>query len=272
MKILITGHNGFIGKNLKKRLEKNHEVDGYEYDSKLKIYNMPIVSGYDWVIHLGAISSTAEKDVDKVMLQNYEFSKWIFKECCAHNVNLQYSSSASVYGLSTNFHEDSPKQPMSPYAWSKYLFDRWASNKDKNILVQGFRYFNVYGPDEEHKGDQASPYTKFIKQAKEFGEISLFEGSENFKRDFVCVEDVCDVHEKMLDKHISGIWNVGTGVAVSFQEVAELIAKKYGASIKYIPIPENIKNQYQSFTCANITNLNTVVEKQFLSIKDYIGV
>ena len=267
MKILITGHNGFIGKNLKSRLEKTNHVLGYEWADSQR----PDITGLDWVIHLGAVSSTAEKDVDKVMLQNYEFSKWLFSECCVHNVNLQYASSASVYGLSNNFQENSPKQPMSPYAWSKYLFDRWVFQQNENVIVQGFRYFNVYGNHEEHKGDQASPYTKFTQQAKTLGEITLFEGSENFKRDFVCVEDVCDIHEQMLGINLSGVWNVGTGVSTSFQEVAECIAEKYGATIKYVPLPENIKNQYQAFTCADITNLNTVIKKQFIHIREYIN-
>jgi len=266
MKLLITGHKGFIGKNLIKTFV-NHELFGYEWDPNM----LPNVKGFDWVIHLGAISSTTERDVDKVMLQNYEFSKWLYNQCRVNNVNFQYASSASVYGLSTDFKEDSPKQPMSPYAWSKYLFDRWVSQQDHNIIVQGFRYFNVYGAYEDHKGDQASPYTKFIKQAKENGEICLFEDSENFKRDFVCVDDICDVHQKMLDVKQSGIWNIGTGTAVSFRDVAMLVAEKYNAKIKYIPMPDALKGQYQSYTCADITHLNKTIEKTFLSIKDYIN-
>lgn len=266
MKILITGHQGFIGTNLINNF-KDFELSGYEWD----INNLPDVKGFDWVIHLGAISSTTERDVDKVMLQNYEFSKWLYNECRINNVNLQYSSSASVYGNNVDFKEDSPKQPLSPYAWSKYLFDRWISQQRHTILVQGFRYFNVYGPHEEHKKDQASPYTKFIKQAKEKKQITLFKGSEYFKRDFVCVEDVCDVHLKMLDVNSSGIWNVGTGVAVSFEDVGKAIAKKYDAKINYIPMPQDLKAQYQTYTCADLTALNSIIKKDFFSIKEYIN-
>jgi ADP-L-glycero-D-manno-heptose 6-epimerase len=266
MKILITGHDGFIGKNLINALS-NYELSGYEWIKN----KLPEVKGYDWVIHLGAISSTTERDVDKVILQNYEFSKWIYNECRKNNVNLQYSSSASVYGNNTDFKETAPKQPLSPYAWSKYLFDRWVSQQNHNIVVQGFRYFNVYGPNEEHKKDQASPYTKFVKQAKELKEITLFKGSEYFKRDFVCVEDVCDVHKKMLSIKQSGIWNVGSGVAVSFDEVGQLIANKYNATIKYVNMPTELKSQYQTYTCADLTALNSVVKKEFIDIKDYIN-
>jgi ADP-L-glycero-D-manno-heptose 6-epimerase len=266
MKILITGHDGFIGKNLISTLA-NHNLSGYEWIKD----SLPEVKGFDWVIHLGAISSTTEKDVDKVILQNYEFSKWLYNECRLNGVNLQYSSSASVYGNNVNFKEDAPKQPLNPYAWSKYLFDRWVSQQKHNILVQGFRYFNVYGPNEEHKKDQASPYTKFIKQAKEKKQITLFKGSEYFKRDFVCVEDVCDVHLKMLDVNCSGIWNVGSGTAVSFEDVGQAIAKKYDAKINYVPMPQELKTQYQTYTCANLTALNNVISKKFISIKDYIN-
>jgi len=266
MKILITGHQGFIGKNLIQKFN-NHELYGYEWDPK----NLPEVAGFDWVIHEGAISSTTEKDVDKVILQNYEFSKWLYNECRVNQVNLQYASSASVYGLGTKFKEDVAKQPLSPYAWSKYLFDRWVSQQQHSIIVQGFRYFNVYGKYEDHKGNQASPYSKFVKQAKEKGVIDVFKGSQSFKRDFVCVDDVCSVHEKMFSVTQSGVWNVGTGVAVSFDDVAQCVAEKYSATLNYINMPSELKSQYQTYTCADITKLNTVVKQEFISIKDYIN-
>jgi ADP-L-glycero-D-manno-heptose 6-epimerase len=123
------------------------------------------------------------------------------------------------------------------------------------VRVQGFRYFNVYGPYEDHKGDQASPYHKFTKQAKETGVIKIFEGSENFKRDFVSVETVVDVHRRFFTVHESGVWNIGTGIAKSFKEVAEEIARQYNAKIEYIPIPENIAKQYQKYTQADLTKL-----------------
>jgi ADP-L-glycero-D-manno-heptose 6-epimerase len=266
MKILITGHQGFIGKNLIEKLQQ-HNLFGYEWDPK----NLPEVKGFDWVIHEGAISSTTEQDIDKVMLQNYEFSKWLYNECQINNVNLQYASSASVYGLKTEFKEGSPKQPLSPYAWSKYLFDRWVSQRKHKIIVQGFRYFNVYGKYEEHKGNQASPYTKFVNQAKEKNTIDVFKGSQSFRRDFVCVDDICSVHEKMFAIEQSGIWNVGSGNSVSFDDVAQLVAKKYSANINYINMPSELKSQYQTYTCADMTKLNSIIEQEFISIKDYIN-
>lgn len=268
MKILITGHKGFIGQNLTLYLQNEHELFGYEWQED----NLPEVEGFDWVIHVGAISSTTETDVDKVMLQNYEFSKWLFNQCNAKNVNFQYASSASVYGQYEKFNEDDPKQPQSPYAWSKYLFDRWVWGlPNRNIVVQGLRYFNVYGPLEDHKGNQASPITKFTKQAKETGKIALFENSDKYLRDFVFVGDVCEVHKQLLENNTPGLYNVGTGNAVSFEEVAKIVAKKENASIDYVKMPEHLQNQYQEYTCADISKLSTVTNIKFATIEDYIN-
>lgn len=175
MKILVTGHNGFIGSNLIKTLRnEGHTVTGFEWGEEFPGYN------FDTVMHLGAISSTNEKNVNKVLLQNYEFSVWLVETCNRYGINLQYSSSASVYGLGSSFSEDAEVDPKSPYAWSKYLFERYISTKTFNITVQGFRYFNVFGPGEENK-IQPSPYEVFSRQPV----IKLFEGSENIRRDFV---------------------------------------------------------------------------------------
>jgi ADP-L-glycero-D-manno-heptose 6-epimerase len=270
MKILVTGSNGFIGQNLARYLTtQGHQVEGWEYIPN----TLPDPSGYDWVVHLGAISSTTFIDVDKIIEQNYEYSMQLLQLCDTMGVNFQYASSASVYGPTTHFTEDGPLQPQSPYAWTKYLFDRFITLNLEffDVKVQGFRYFNVYGPLEEHKGEQASPYTKFTKQAKENRVIKLFEGSKEFKRDFVSVEDVCKLHEKMFDSVQTGIFNVGTGQAVSFEEVAQTIAQKYNAAIEYVPVPENLKSQYQTYTCADLTKLNNTIDMQWTHIKDYIN-
>jgi len=250
VKILITGHKGFIGQNMVNALKDDHELSLYEWGEE-----PPEFEGLDWCIHLGAISSTAETDVEKVMRQNHDFSCMLLMACQLNKVNLQYASSASVYGLDSDFREDSLPSPQSPYAWSKYLFDRHVKNQNfDGIRVQGFRYFNVYGPHEDHK-DQPSPQHKFTKQAKETGVIKLFEGSENFRRDFIPVSEVINVHKKFFDVTESGIWNVGTGKPQSFQHIAETIAESMEAKIEYIPMPENLKSQYQTYTCANTEKL-----------------
>jgi len=268
MKILITGHEGFVGRNVAGYLaSKGHEVTGYEFIPNI----LPDVEEYDWVIHLGAISSTTERDVNKVLEQNFEFSVRLLSLCEMQETNFQYASSASVYGPLTDFREDAPVYPQSPYAWSKYLFDRAVTTSDDfSIKVQGFRYFNVYGHFEDHKGDQASPVHKFTKQAKEKGRINLFEKSEKYFRDFVCVEDICKIHEKFFDINESGLWCIGTGETRSFREIADAIAKKEGADIYEIPMPEDLKSQYQKYTCANLTKLNKVVNMNWIDVIDWI--
>ena len=270
MKILVTGYKGFIGQNMSHYLmSKGHEVEGWDFMENA----VPDPSSYDWVIHLGAISDTTCTDVEQIMAQNFENSMRLLQTCDTMGTNIQYASSASVYGPTTHFKEDGKLLPQSPYAWSKYLFDRFVKQHidDFKVIVQGFRYFNVYGPYEDHKGDQASPYTKFTKQAKENKTIKVFENSENYKRDFICVDDVCQIHEKMFDVDKTDIWNVGTGKPESFDAVARTIADKHGAEIKYIPMPDNLKSQYQKYTCADLTKLNSVVNHKWIDIKDYIN-
>ena len=271
MKILVTGHEGFIGKNVASYLQsQGHEVEGWEWQPGI----LPHTEDYDWCIHLGAISSTTYTDVNQILEQNFEFSVRLAQICENFGTNFQYASSASVYGPTTHFTEDEPLLPQSPYAWSKYLFDRFINQyKDEfQITIQGFRYFNVYGHyGEDHKDDQASPYTKFTQQAKENNLIKLFKNSNKYKRDFVCVEDICRLHEKMFDVDQSGMFNVGTGRAVSFDTVAQSIAKKHGAKIELIDMPDKLKSQYQEYTCANLDKLNSVVDMQWTNIEDYIN-
>jgi len=195
----------------------------------------------------------------------------LLQMCEQMGTNFQYASSASVYGNAKDFSEDAKVSPQSPYAWSKYLFDRFIKQAGQfNVLVQGFRYFNVYGPMEEHKGNQMSPVSKFIQQAKDNGTIKIFEGSDKFTRDFVSVHDVCEVHSQMLKADTSGVFNVGTGTNVSFKHVAEVIAKKYNAKIEEIPMPENIRKHYQSYTQANNSKVNKFVNVNWSTIEQYV--
>lgn len=256
MKILITGHNGFIGQNMVAALKDEHKLKFYNWGDDL-----PTLRGIDVCIHLGAISSTVESNVEKIMEQNYDFSKWLFEECWRFRVHLQYASSASVYGLGKIFSENAPVDPRSPYAWSKYLFERYVEKNRYKLEnpVQGFRYFNVYGPHENHKGDQSSPFQKFTKQAEETGVIEIFEGSHEFYRDFVPVNKVVEVHRKFFGVQETGVWNIGLGKARSILSIAEEVAEKTGATIKYIPIPANVAQQYQKYTCADLTKLKNTI-------------
>lgn len=258
MKILVTGHKGFIGKRMyESLLEQNHEVDGYEFGD---VY--PTVNKYDWIMHIGAISSTVERDVDKVMSQNYDFTTTLYKEARFFGVNFQFSSSASVYGLVSTFREDAPVDPRTPYAWSKYMVERYITKlRPVNSFAQCFRYFNVYGPDgEEHKGDQASPHYKFRRQAELADRVKVFEGSNKYLRDFIQVDDVVQIQQKFLDIPANGIYNIGSGKAVSFLDVA----KKYTSKVVDIPMPEMLKSSYQEYTCADMSKTNEMLRKSHI--------
>lgn len=259
MNILVTGHKGFIAKNLIDHLiKRGHKVEGFEWDDG----GFPDVSEYDTVIHLGAISATTERDVEKIMTQNYEFSYKLLLACSSCSVNMQYASSASVYGgaqpdTAYGFSEDCPPAPMNPYAWSKYLFDRLVLKTIQSnigISIHGFRYFNVFGPNEEHKGDQASLWSKW--QSK--GPHDLFEESDEVFRDFIHVDDICNIHTRFLsDCPPSGIYNIGSGKATSIGKVA---SSYKDTTFNTIPMPDELKGQYQYFTQADNRKLMKVLQ------------
>jgi ADP-L-glycero-D-manno-heptose 6-epimerase len=270
MKVLITGHKGFIGQNMVKYIQANTdwEVNTWEWGDSV----FPTVDGNDWVLHLGAISSTTEQNADKILAQNLEFSQKLYMACQRLYVNLQYASSASIYGLESDFKEFSPGRPMNAYAWSKYVFDRWTKLQQHNKIVQGFRYFNVYGNHEEHKGSQASPVTQFTKQAIETGNINIFHDSNRYLRDFIAVEDVCRIHVEFI-KNVtaSGIWNVGTGKTRSFEEVASLIRQRNPSSLTHINMPDILKNSYQKYTCSDNTRLEATLGPQtWISLEEWL--
>jgi ADP-L-glycero-D-manno-heptose 6-epimerase len=254
MKILLTGYKGFIGSHMFRALEQHgHHVSTYDWGDIL-----PSVMEQDWVIHMGAISSTTERDVEKVMAQNYDFTVQLYEACHTFGINFQYASSASVYGLVSTFREDAEPDPRTPYAWSKYLTERHIQRHPMGARAQIFRYFNVYGPEgEEHKGSQASPYAQFKRQAETTGRIQVFEGSEGFLRDFVPVSRIVDTHLKFLTVKESGIWNVGTGKPRSFMAVAQ----EFDVPITTIPMPDILRDSYQKYTCADMTRYNTTVSK-----------
>jgi ADP-L-glycero-D-manno-heptose 6-epimerase len=253
MKILLTGHKGFIGSYMLEAL-KEHDVTTYEWSSGIR----PSVLGFDWVIHMGGISSTTERDIDKILRQNTEFSIDLYEECKTFGVNMQYSSSASVYGLGTDFRETAPVDPRNPYAWSKYLFERYVEKHPTGSIVQGFRYFNVYahnGVGEEQKGKQASPFSQFYEQSKT-GVIRVFENSAEHKRDFIPVEEVIDMHLQFLNVKESGIFNIGSGKPRSFLD----IANTFNVEVVEIPMPDILKPSYQKYTCADMTKTRKTLD------------
>lgn len=278
--ILVTGAYGFIGSNFVKYLNakgisniivsdtlKNGKQFKNLSDTNFEEFITPdnITSGLlryvTKVFHFGAISNTTEWDGETVLSQNYNFTVELINKCIAQNIPISYSSSASVYGNGNG--------PLNLYAYSKHLVDKFVNKKLKEnskLRIQGFRYFNVYGPNEWHKGNQASPFYQFEQQALETGEIRIFEGSENYKRDFIPVENVCKIQYAISTVNESGIFDLGTGSQLSFKDVADIVASKHDAKIVTIPFPENLKEHYQYNTLADMNKVVNIINKYNLGI------
>ncbi len=272
MRILITGYNGFIGRNMMSYMghQPDWYVEGWDWNpSKLE---WPSVTEFDWVIHLGAVADMTETDVEKVMFQNFDFSCWLFKQCQLHGVNLQYASSSSVYGNTNDFSEYANCHPQTPYAWSKYLFDRWVFQQPQHNFVQGFRYFNVYGKWMHLRGERANAIYKWRQQARKQGYIEVWENSEHIKRDWTWVGDICRLHLDFINKvKGSGIWNAGSGLTHSFLDIAEYIAEQEGVDIKFIPMPEQEKTRFRSKTCADLAHLKeTIGKRKWLNVYEWL--
>ena len=271
MKILVTGHEGFIGRNMMGYLQQqpDWQIDGWEWDPK----SYPDVSNYSWVIHLGAIADMTCMDVDRIMKQNLEFSQWLFTQCNTHGVNLQYASSSSVYGDTKNFSEHGPCQPQTPYAWSKYLFDRWVFQQEQHVMVQGFRYFNVYGKYMHLRGKRSNAIAKWRDQARGEGKITVWENAEHIFRDWTWVGDVCRLHIDFIKMvHGSGIWNCGSGLAHSFLDIAEEIAEIENVPIELVPVPDAEKTRFRHRTKADLTHLKeTIGKRQWLNVFEYLN-
>lgn len=258
--IILTGFNGFIGKNfltkIKDTVVKVEKEDCFKFISEFDRWNEVSL-----ILHQGAISSTIEKNIPMLHDNNVGFSLMLFQKAIEYGIPVKHASSASVYG-NTN----GQINPLNYYAITKLQIDYFIQdNLEKFSSIHSYRYFNVYGNGEDHKKDQASPIHKFTKQIKETGKLKLFEGSDKFFRDFICVDDVVSV---VLDSNQpSGIYDLGTGSSISFQKVAELITKKEGGEIEFIPFPEHLKGKYQKNTKANMRWIDNY---KFKTVQEYL--
>lgn len=259
--IILTGSSGFIGKNFLKKLD-HKEVLLLEKEDSFRLFrDFDQWDKVELILHQGAISSTTEKNIRTIYHHNVAFTLMLLEYAMDYNIPVKYASSASVYG-----NTQGQINPLNQYAISKLQIDYCVlDNLDKFPLIQGFRYFNVYGDGEDHKGDQASPVSKFTKQIRDTGELNLFEGSDKFLRDFVCVDDVVDI--VLNNDAPSGIYDIGTGNPISFQEVAKLVAKKENGKINTIPFPDHLVGKYQTYTCADMSWLKNY---KFKTIEDYL--
>jgi len=305
MYIIVTGAAGFIGSNLVRALNRRGEkriiavdnltkaekfrnlvdCDLIDYIDKLDFIERLQSGHFDGeihaVLHQGACSDTMETDGRYMMENNFRYSQILLDWCLDQDVPFLYASSAATYGGSSVFREERPHEtPLNVYGYSKFLFDQIVRQRLPKATSQiaGFRYFNVYGPHEQHKGRMASVAFHHFNQYRSEGKVRLFEGTHGYdngeqRRDFVYVDDVVAVNLWFLDHpDKSGIFNLGSGRAQSFNEVAVatvnacraldgdpplgLDAMCASGLIEYIPFPEALKGKYQAFTQADLTRLH----------------
>lgn len=309
-KVVVTGAAGFIGSNIVKKLNECGftdiiAVDDLKQGDKFRNLADLQISDYvaaddfydrfsagaygaiDTVFHQGACSDTMEQDGAYMLRNNFSLSCQLFEACAAQRVRLLYASSAAVYGDTETFSEYPEfESPLNVYGYSKLLFDQWVRRKTEQFTsnqyqVAGFRYFNVYGPREQHKGRMASVAFHQFEQfklngcVKLFGEYDGYQAGEQ-KRDFIYIDDVVAVNLWFLENPSkSGIFNLGTGRAQPFNDVALAVIKNCLAKasatnyqeqfklenfiknklINYIEFPEALKGKYQSYTQAGLEKL-----------------
>ena len=319
---VVTGGAGFIGANLVKALNQ-HGIDDIlvvdDLERADKFRNIADCELADYadkreflalvergafgkkklkaIFHEGACSDTMEHNGLYMMQNNYEYSKALLHYCQNKKIPFIYASSAAVYGAGKVFREEREHEsPLNVYGYSKFLFDQYVRRllPKKTAQIAGFRYFNVYGDREGHKGRMASVAFHHFNQFRESGKVKLFEGNDGYgngeqRRDFVSVEDAVAVNLFFLEHPSkSGVFNVGTGRSQPFNDVAGAVVNglrkaegkpalglkdmQQQGLIEYIPFPEALKGKYQSFTQADIGALRKAgYKKEFLTVEQGVG-
>lgn len=303
--IVVTGGAGFIGSCVVRTLNdagineivvvdniastdkwknlRNKKYINYVNRSQF-LDELPGYENVEAIVHMGACSSTTERDFDYLWTNNFEYTKALWNYCAEKQISFIYASSAATYGDGSKGFDDETDidalMPLNGYGYSKQLFDLWVKHQAKVFPKQhvGLKFFNVYGPNEYYKGSMASMVFHGFNQIKKDGEIRLFKSCNpeyadgEQLRDFVYVKDVCSVIKWMLDNpQVSGLFNVGTGRAQSFRELAEATfrALNIEPNIKYIDMPEHLISKYQYFTKAEMDKLyNAGYKGTFRNLED----
>lgn len=311
--IIVTGGAGFIGSAIVWRLnelgtDKIIIVDELGTDEKWKnlaglkfeefvhkqefidhIRNEKILFKIDAILHLGANSSTTEKDADHLMTNNYRYTETLARFCLKNDVRFIYASSAATYGDGANGFKDDEKnletlRPLNMYGYSKQLFDLWAKRHGAFNKIVGLKYFNVYGPNEFHKGDMRSVVHKAFEQVRDKGKVRLFKSRKpEYKdgqqmRDFVYIKDAIDMTLYFLDKKDkNGLFNIGAGKARTWNDLVKALFKAMDkpVNIEYIDLPDRIADKYQYFTEADLDKIkgagyNSTVTTLEDGVTDYV--
>ncbi len=290
--IIITGAAGFIGSALVWRLNQLGKndiliVDELGNDEKWKnlvclnfedfinkdVFIQKTEAGFDFnaeaIIHMGANSSTTEKDADSLLNNNFEYTKKLALYSTSKNIRFIYASSAATYGDgSLGFSDDDQNcrnlRPLNMYGYSKNLFDVWALKKNLLDKIVGIKYFNVFGPNEYHKGDMRSVVHKAFEQIRDTGKVKLFKSNRKEykdgeqKRDFIYVKDAVDMTLFFLEKKDkNGLYNVGSGKARTWNDLVTTLftALNKKVNIEYINLPSHLAEKYQYFTEADLTKI-----------------
>ncbi|RLD11446.1 MAG: ADP-glyceromanno-heptose 6-epimerase [Chlamydiae bacterium] len=308
--IVVTGGAGFIGSCFVQKLnqmgiddilivdhlrenDKWKNLVGKKFEDYIDKIDFPdlLADGcfddtIDSVVHIGACSSTTETDTNYLMENNYRYTKFLAQTCLKNNIKFYYASSAATYGDGElGFSDEDVKtpdyRPLNMYGYSKHLFDLWVLKNELQDKLTGFKFFNVFGPNEYHKDSMRSLVHKALPDARDNCMIRLFksynpeysDGGQT--RDFVYVKDVLNVMAYFFEHpDIGGIYNIGTGKAQSWNELANAMfaALNVKGEIEYIDMPDQLKDKYQYFTKADLTKLRRAgCDYEFMTLKDSIA-
>lgn len=309
--IIVTGGAGFIGSCVVRTLNdhgyndivivdniaetdkwmnmRNKQYTKYVHKSKF-LEELPTYDNVEAIIHMGAQSATTERNFDYLWDNNFEYTKTLWNYCADKQISFIYASSAATYGDGELGFDDrmdiDQLRPLNGYGYSKQLFDQWVKHQATKFPKQyaGLKFFNVYGPNEYFKAGMASMIFHGFRQIKETGKVKLFKScNPNYAdggqlRDFVYVKDICSVIWWLLEnEQVSGLFNVGTGRAQSFAELAEATFHALGLepNIEYIEMPEKLRNKYQYYTKAEMGKLRAAgYDKPFMNLeagaRDYV--
>jgi len=304
--IVVTGGAGFIGSAIIWRLnsldqkniivvdelgtdEKWKNLSGLSFDDFihkndfLEVIETKLKHGISAIIHMGAISSTTEKNADLLLKNNYEYTKKLAEFCIKTNARFIYASSAATYGSGERGFNDSEDEimslrPLNMYGYSKHLFDLWALKENLFGKITGLKYFNVYGPNEYHKGDMRSVVHKAFEQALSTGKVKLFKSKNpNYKdgeqkRDFLFIKDAVEMTLYFMNNlGKNGLFNVGSGTARTWNDLVKALFGALGkpVNIEYIEMPEHLSEKYQYFTEAKMDKIKKAgYSKPISSLED----